>query len=150
MAHQHPEEPHRQTKRVALYPAPHPALLALPLLSALMKTWVPPSLIQTPARSLQIHSERKLQKGIRGRGSGNCNHGRCLHLDQWSLAVTASIYLFPSDMTYLVFATCRLLELYMWNSHPFMGASNLETVCYATRRVSKALTEAQHRQIIEM
>jgi hypothetical protein len=54
-----------------------------------------------------------------------------------------------SDMTRLVFATGRLLELYMWNRRPFMSASDLETVSYATRRVAKALAEAPHWQIIE-
>jgi len=54
-----------------------------------------------------------------------------------------------SDMTRLVFAMGRLLELYMWNRRPFMSASDLETVSYATRRVSKALAEAPHWQIIE-
>ena len=54
-----------------------------------------------------------------------------------------------SDMTRLVFATGRLLELYMWNRRPFMSASDLETVSYATRRVSKALAEGPHWQIIE-
>ena len=54
-----------------------------------------------------------------------------------------------SDMTRLVFATGRLLELYMWNRRPFMSASDLETVSYATRRVAKALAEATHWQIIE-
>jgi len=52
-------------------------------------------------------------------------------------------------MTRLVFATGRLLELYMWNRRPFMSASNLETVSYATRHVAKALAEAPHWQIIE-
>ena len=89
--HQHPAEPHRQTQCVALYPAPHPASLALALLSAVLKTYLPPSLIQKPARSLQIQCERELQKGIRDRGSGNCNRRRCLHLDQWSPAVAAFI-----------------------------------------------------------
>ena len=37
-----------------------------------------------------------------------------------------------SDMTCLLFATGRLLELYMWNRWPFMSASDLETVRYAT------------------
>ena len=37
----------------------------------------------------------------------------------------------------------------MWNRQPFMSASDLETVTYATRRVSKALAEAPHCQIIE-
>jgi hypothetical protein len=55
-----------------------------------------------------------------------------------------------SDMTRLVFATGRLLELYMWNSRPFVSASDLETVSYATRCVSKALAEGPHWQIIEM
>jgi len=54
-----------------------------------------------------------------------------------------------SDMTRLVFATGRLLELYMWNRRPFVSASDLETVRYATRRVAKALAEAPHWQIIE-
>jgi hypothetical protein len=54
-----------------------------------------------------------------------------------------------SDMTLLVFATARLLELYMWNRLPFMSASDLETISYATRCVSKALTEAPHWQLIE-
>jgi len=54
-----------------------------------------------------------------------------------------------SDMTRLVFATGRLLELYMWNRRPCMSASNWETVSYATRRVSKALAEAPHWQILE-
>jgi hypothetical protein len=54
-----------------------------------------------------------------------------------------------SDMTHLVFATGRLLELYMWNRRPLMSASDLETVSYATRRVSKALAEGPHWQIIE-
>jgi hypothetical protein len=52
-------------------------------------------------------------------------------------------------MMRLVFATGRLLELYMWNRRLFMSASNLETVSYAMRRVAKALAEAPHWQIIE-
>jgi len=47
-----------------------------------------------------------------------------------------------SDMARLVFATGRFLELYMWNRRPFMSASDLETVSYATRRVAKALAAA--------
>jgi hypothetical protein len=54
-----------------------------------------------------------------------------------------------SDVTRFVFATGRLLELYMWNRRPFMSASDLEIVSYATRRVAKALAEAPHWQIIE-
>ena len=72
-------------------PAPHSALLSLPLLLAVLKTCLPSSLMQKPARSLQIHSERELPKRIRDRGSGNCNRRRCLHLDQWSPAAAASI-----------------------------------------------------------
>jgi len=56
-----------------------------------------------------------------------------------------SIYRFGhSDMTPPVFATGRLLELYMWNRRPFMSASELETESYATRCVAKALAEAAH------
>jgi hypothetical protein len=54
-----------------------------------------------------------------------------------------------SDMTRLVFLTGRLLELYIWNRRPFMTASDLERVTYATRRVSKALAEGPDRQITE-
>jgi hypothetical protein len=54
-----------------------------------------------------------------------------------------------SDMTHLVFAMGRLLELYMWNRWPFMSASDMETVSYATRRIAKAVAEAPYWQIIE-
>jgi hypothetical protein len=91
IVHQHPEEPYRHTQCVTLYPALHPALLALPLLSALLTTFQPPSLIQKPARLLQIHCTSELLKGIRDRGSGNCNCKWCLHIDPWSQAVAASI-----------------------------------------------------------
>ena len=50
----------------------------------------------------------------------------------------------------LVFATGRLLALYMWNRRPVMSASNFETVSDAMRRVEKALAEAPHRLMIEM
>jgi hypothetical protein len=53
-------------------------------------------------------------------------------------------------MTHLVFATGRLLELYLWNRRLIMSASDLETARYATQRVSKAFSEAPHWQIIEM
>jgi hypothetical protein len=52
-------------------------------------------------------------------------------------------------MMRLVFATSRLLELYMWNIRPFMSASDLEMVCYAIRLVAKALADAPHWQILE-
>jgi hypothetical protein len=54
-----------------------------------------------------------------------------------------------SDMTCLVFAMGRLMELYMSNRRPFMSACDLEIVIYATRCTSKALAEALHWQIIE-
>ena len=54
-----------------------------------------------------------------------------------------------SDMARLVFATARLLECYMWNRQPFMSASDLEMVSYATQHVAKALAEVPHWQIIE-
>jgi len=38
----------------------------------------------------------------------------------------------------------------MWNRQPFMSASDLEMVSYATRCVAKALVEAPHWQSIEM
>jgi len=50
----------------------------------------------------------------------------------------------------LVFEIGRLLELYKLIRPPFMRASNLETVSYATQRILKALAEAPHWQIIVM
>ena len=54
-----------------------------------------------------------------------------------------------TDMTRLVFAMGRLMELCMSNRWPFMSASDLEMVSYAMRRAAKALAEAPHWQIIE-
>jgi len=54
-----------------------------------------------------------------------------------------------SEMMRLLFATGRLMELYMWNSQPFKSASDLEMVSDAMRRAVKALAEAPHWQIIE-
>jgi len=54
-----------------------------------------------------------------------------------------------SDMTRLVVATGRLLQLNMWNRWPFMSARELEMVSYATRRVAKALAEGPRWQIID-
>jgi hypothetical protein len=53
------------------------------------------------------------------------------------------------DITHLVFAMGRLLELYMWNRWPLMSSSDLETENYATRHVSKALAEGPLWLIIE-
>jgi hypothetical protein len=52
-------------------------------------------------------------------------------------------------MTRLVFATGRLLKIYMWNRRPFMSASDLETVSYAMQRVAKESAEDPYWQIIE-
>jgi len=54
-----------------------------------------------------------------------------------------------SDITRVVFATARHVELYMWNRRPFMSATDLERVSYATRRGSTAFAEGPHWQIIE-
>jgi len=54
-----------------------------------------------------------------------------------------------SDMTRFVFTMGRLLNRYMWNRRPDLSAYDMETISYATRRVSKALAEAPHWQIIE-
>jgi hypothetical protein len=52
-------------------------------------------------------------------------------------------------MTGQVYATGRLMELYMWNRQPYMSASNLEMVSYATWRAAKVVADAPHWQIIE-
>jgi len=54
-----------------------------------------------------------------------------------------------SDMTRPVFATGRVLDVYMWKRLAFMSASNLQTVTYTMRRISKALAEVPDWQIIE-
>jgi hypothetical protein len=65
VAHQHTEEPHRHTEHIILYPAFHPALHALPLLSAGWNTCLPQSLIQMPTQSLYTHFILELQKAIK-------------------------------------------------------------------------------------
>jgi hypothetical protein len=52
-------------------------------------------------------------------------------------------------MMHLVFATARLLELFMWNRRPYMSASDFEMLSYAMRHVAKGLAEAPYWQIIE-
>jgi hypothetical protein len=54
-----------------------------------------------------------------------------------------------SDITSLVFATGRLLELYMWYRWPFKSSSDLEIVWYSMRLIAKALADASHWQKIE-
>jgi len=54
-----------------------------------------------------------------------------------------------SDMMYLVFAMGRLLELNRWNRRPFMSASDLEIVSYATQHIAKAFAEYPDWQIID-
>jgi len=49
-----------------------------------------------------------------------------------------------SNMTHLVLAMGRLMEHYMWNRRPFMSASDLEMVSYATQCTGKAVAEASH------
>jgi len=53
-----------------------------------------------------------------------------------------------SDMTHLVFVTGSLMELYMWNKQPFVGASDFERVSYGTQRAGKQFSEAPHLQTI--
>jgi hypothetical protein len=52
-------------------------------------------------------------------------------------------------MTPLVFATGRLLVLYLWNRCPVMSGSDLQTVSCATQRLVQALAEASPWWIIE-
>jgi DNA-binding sugar fermentation-stimulating protein len=51
---------------------------------------------------------------------------------------------------YHVLATGRLMELTMWNRQMILIASDMETLCYKTRCVVKALADVQHWKIIEM
>jgi hypothetical protein len=55
-----------------------------------------------------------------------------------------------SDLTRHVFATGRMLELYMLNRRPFMSASDLQMGSYATQYVGNSLAETPHWEIIEM
>jgi hypothetical protein len=56
----------------------------------------------------------------------------------------------PSDLTRRLFASGRLLELYMWKGWPFMSASDLQMGSYATQHLGKELAETPQWQIIEM
>jgi len=49
-----------------------------------------------------------------------------------------------SDMTHPGLAMGRLLKLYMWHRLPFMSASDIETVSYATQHVAKPSAESPH------
>jgi len=51
-------------------------------------------------------------------------------------------------MTHLVYATGRLLDLYMWNRRRFMSTRDLQMESDAIRRVVKAFAGALHWQII--
>jgi len=97
-------------------------------------------------------------KGQNSTPSSSLNNSRVADItpsatQRWSIVTltttlgtsSRSIHRFgQTDMTRLVFATGRLLELYMWNRWPFMSASDLGTVSYARRRVAKPLPEAPH------
>jgi hypothetical protein len=48
-----------------------------------------------------------------------------------------------------MFATSRLLKLYIRTRRPFISTSGLEIVSYATQLVSKAPAEAPHWSIME-
>jgi len=59
-----------------------------------------------------------------------------------------------SDMMCLVFATGRLMELYMWNTRPFKSASDLEMVSYAMNAtrcesISWSPTLPDNREVLE-
>jgi len=49
-----------------------------------------------------------------------------------------------SDMSRVIFAKGRHLELDMWNKQPFMSAGDFETVSFATRSIANSLAEAPH------
>jgi len=84
------------------------------------------SLIQKSAWSLQIHCEREQQKAIRDWGCGNCKRRRCLHVDQWSPAVTASID--------LVTPTRRVLYLQRADAWSFTCGTDTRLSVHATWR----------------
>jgi len=52
-------------------------------------------------------------------------------------------------MTWSVFATGRLMKLYMWNRWPSTRASEWEMVSYGTRRAAKAFAETPPWLIID-
>jgi len=52
-------------------------------------------------------------------------------------------------MMRLVFATGRLLALFMWNRRRLMSARDMETMSDATQHVVKEVAEASYSQIIE-
>ena len=101
----HPAEPHRLTECSALYPAPHPALLALPLLSVVLKTCLPPSLIQKLTRlftnPLRMRATERTQRQRQWQ-----RQPQTVSTPQSVVSGSRCIHQFGhSDMTRLVFAT---------------------------------------------
>jgi len=110
------------------------------------------SLENLPTRNSNPEAHALIRNQLRMRATER-NHRLRLWQLQWQAVSTPrsvvsgspSIHrLCHSDLTRHIFATGRLLELYMWNRRPFMSGSDLETVSYATRRIAKALAEAPH------
>ena len=111
--------------------------------------------LPTPTRNQEAHAI--IPNALRMPATEQIERPRLGQAQRQAVSITRSVVssgrnIHPfrhADMTRLVFATGRLLELYMWNTQPVMSASDLEMVNYATRRIAKALAEGPHWQIIE-
>jgi len=110
-------------------PTPIPNAAAHAIITNPLRTWT----TEGNQRQRQWHLQPQAVSTPRSIVSGSLSIGQFGH----------------SDLTLLVFAMGRLMELYMWNRQPFISGSNLETVSCATRPTAKAFAEAPHWQIIE-
>ena len=135
------------TRRIVSSPAPGIIITPTPLRG----------LEKLPTPIPNSEARASITNPLRTRPPENNQSHRQWHLQPQELSThqslvsgRRSIHRFDdSDMMRLVFATGRLLELYMWNRRPFTCARDSQTVGYATRRISKALAEAPHWQMID-
>jgi len=149
VVHQHPTEPHRQIRRITLYPAPASGSAITP--TPLSRHENLPTPIPNPEAHVimtdapqtratewnQRHQKWQLQL-------------QAVSTPWWVVSGSHCIYQFGHPgMTRLVFATGRLLDLAMWNRRQLKWASDMDQVSYAMWHVAKALAEAPHLQMIE-
>jgi len=129
----------RPTFGIAITPTPLSSLatLPIPIPNAQAHAIITNPLRKRATKQNQRHGQWQLQPQV-------------VSTPRSMVCGSRSIHRFDhSDLTRLGFAMGRLLEFHRWNRRPFMSASDMKTVSYATRRISKAFAEAPHSQINE-
>jgi len=110
-----------------------------------------PTPIHNPETRTMITNPLRTWGTYKNQGHSECQSQLQTVYTAWSMVFrSCSINRFVhSDMTWLVFATGRLVELYMWNRQRFTSGKDLKLVSDAMWRIATALAQALHWQIIE-